>query len=336
MQAATPHDPLTLELGISFAEVSGNLMMSLLEQSQDCVKLLDTDGKLGFMNRNGRCNLEIDDFCAVEGQHWWDLWPDEAKPVVRQAVVDAMNGKDTRFEAFCPTIKGTPRWWDVTVSPVRDNAGTIFQLVSFSRDVTEQVKAREALEILALEMRHRLRNAFTVSSAIALVSAKVAPEHSAFAHDLANRYAALAQAQSQMLEKPGKALALSDLLEIMTAPYALIDWDCPPDLSVDDRNAKVIALGIGELATNSMKYGALSCNSAVQLDCAVADGELCLVWVEADVAPPEQRSDQGPDQDNAAGGNGHLLIDRMAKVYGGSFAVDWTSAGLTATLRLPS
>ena len=328
MQTATPHDPLTLELGTSFAEVSGNLMISLLEQSQDCVKLLDTDGKLGFMNRNGRCSLEIDDFCAVEGQHWWNLWPDEAKPVVRRAVEDAKNGKDSRFEAFCPTIKGTPRWWDVTVSPVRDNAGTIFQLVSFSRDVTEQVKAREALEILALEMRHRLRNAFTVSSAIALVSAKVAPEHSDFARDLANRYAALAQAQTQMLERPDQALALSDLLEIMTAPYALIDWDCPPDLPVDERNAKVVALTIGELATNSMKYGALSCSNAVQLDGTVADGKLCLVWLEVDVAPPEQCDE--------AGGSGHLLIDRMAKVYGGSFAVDWSAARLTATLRLPA
>ena len=59
----------------------------------------------------------------------------------------------------------------------------------------------------------------------------------------------------------------------------------------------------------------------------MADGELCLTWQEADVAPPEQ-SDK-------AGGSGHVLIDRMAKVYGGSFVVDWSAAGLTATLRLP-
>jgi PAS domain S-box-containing protein len=328
MQAAIQPDPLTLELGSTFAEVSGNLMMTLLEQSQDCVKLLDTEGRLGFMNRNGRCSMEVDDFCAVAGLHWWDLWPDDAKGVVRRAVCDAIAGKDSRFEAFCPTAKGTPRWWDVTVSPVRDNAGTIFQLVSFSRDVTEQVKAREALEIMALEMRHRLRNAFTVSGAIAMVSAKEAPEHRAFAHDLANRYAALAQAQSQMLEKPDKALALADLLEIMTAPYALIDWHCPAELMIDDRNAKVIALGIGELATNSMKYGALSRNAAVMLDGASTDGALCLTWHESDVAPSEH-SDEG-------GGNGHNLIDRIARVYGGTFAVDWAAEGLTATLRLPA
>lgn len=328
MQAASEHDPLTLELGNTFAEVSGNLMLALLEQSQDCVKLIDPDGKLGFMNRNGRCSLEIDDFCAVDGLYWWDLWPDAAQPVLKQAVVDAIGGKDSRFEAFCPTAKGTPKWWDVTVSPVRDDAGTIFQLVSFSRDVTEQVKAREALEIMALEMRHRLRNAFTVSGAIAMVSAKDAPQHAPFARELANRYAALAQAQAQMLEKAEKTLALSDLLEVMTAPYPLIDWSCPAALIIEERHAKVIALGIGELATNSMKYGTLSRNAAVQLDAGFTDGEICLIWHEANAARPQQS--------DPSGGNGHLLIKRMAKVYAGSFAVDWTSAGLTATLRLPA
>ena len=317
-----------LEFGNTFAEVSGNLMMTLLEQSQDCVKLLDTEGKIGFMNRNGQCSLEVDDFCTVAGLYWWDLWPDAAKPVVEKAVRDAVNGQDSRFEAFCPTVKGTPRWWDVTVSPVRDNVGTIFQLVSFSRDVTQQVNDREALEIMALEMRHRLRNAFTVTGAIALVSAKYAPQHGEFARDLANRFAALAQAQTQMLEKTGKALALADLLDTMTAPYPTIDWSCLPALLIDDRQARVIALAIGELATNSMKYGALSSNAAVRLDCANTDGVLCLTWLEAGVVP------SAPSEKDS--GSGHLLIGRMAKVYGGSFEVDWSVDGLTASLRLPT
>ena len=328
MESSMDQDPLTLKLGNTFAEASGKLLVAMLEQSQDCVKLLGTDGTLGFMNRNGRCSLEIDDFCSVEGQHWWNMWPDAVQPVVRQAVDDAMRGQESRFEAFCPTAKGTPKWWDVTVSPVRHDNGEIFQIVSFSRDVTEQVKAREALETMAFEMRHRLRNAFTVSGAIALVSAKDAPEHAAFARGLHNRFAALARAQSQMLEQTNKPFPLAVLLEIMIAPYDAIHWDCPPELTIDDRAAKVIALGIGELATNSMKYGALGQNRTVRLDGAVRDGQLQLVWNEPGVALAQDKT--------LDGGNGHLLIGRMARIYGGEFVVSWANGGLLATLALPA
>ncbi len=321
-------DALTVKLGHTFADVSSNMMIALLEQSQDCVKLMQPDGTLGFMNRNGRCSLELDDFCTIAGTHWWEMWPPEAQPQVRQAVIDACAGIDSRFEAACPTAKGTPKWWDVTVSPVRDDRGEIFQIVSFSRDVTDQVRDKQALETIAFEMRHRLRNAFTVSSAIAIVSAKDAPEHAVFARHLSQRYAALAQAQAQMLASADGPLLLADLLAVMTAPYEQIEWDCPDGLVVNERNARVIALAIGELATNSMKYGALSLNSAVVIVAAADLGRLRLTWHEAQLAQP------APQQ--TGGGSGHGLIERMAKVYSGAFAVDWSAHGLTASLDLPT
>jgi PAS domain S-box-containing protein len=326
MEKEPTQDLLTLEFGDAFAGVSGNLMVALLEQSQDCVKMMQIDGTLGFMNRNGRCNLEIDDFCDVAGKHWWDMWPDKSKPVVRQAVIAAAAGQESRFEAFCPTAKGTAKWWDVTVSPVRDDSGNIFQIVSFSRDVTEQVQAKLALETMAFEMRHRLRNAFTVSSAIAMVSAKDAPEHKQFASHLADRYAALALAQSQMLENSEKPLQLADMLEVLTAPYPPIEWQCPENLLINERNARVIALAVSELATNSLKYGALSQNSAVTLDSLVQGERLRVTWHEPQIVQPQQSA--------GGGGSGHLLIERMAKVYGGSFNLDWSASGLTASLEL--
>lgn len=321
-------DALTVELGNTFADVAGSMMIALLEQSQDCVKLMQPDGTLGFMNRNGRCSMEIDDFCAVEGTQWWDMWPAEAQPVVRQAVSQAAAGLDSRFEALCPTAKGTAKWWDVTVSPVRDNHGKIFQIVSFSRDVTDQARDKEALRTMAFEMRHRLRNAFTVSSAIAMISAKDAPEHATFARLLSQRYAALAQAQSQMLEATGGPMLLADLLAVMIAPYAQIGCDCPDGLAVNVHNAQVLALVVGELATNSLKYGALSLNSPVVIAAAERGGRLVLTWHEAELGQPAP----GPDE----GGSGHGLIERMVKAYKGSFTLDWSAQGLTASLDLPA
>lgn len=198
--------------------------------------------------------------------------------------------------------------------------------MSSSRDITEQVNAKETLEIMALEMRHRLRNAFTVSSAIAVVSAKDEPAHAQFARDLAGRFAALAIAQSQMLENSDKPLLLAELLEIMAAPYSLIEFDGPADLEISDRNARVVALAVGELATNSIKYGALGENLNVRIDSKMVDGRLVITWHEPAVSMPAVIHE--------GGGSGHKLIARMAKVYGGDFTVAWSEQGLTAHLAL--
>lgn len=320
-------DAQTAALGNTLAEISGNVMIALLEQSQDCVKLMNPAGELGFMNRNGRCSLEIDDFCTVAGQSWWDIWPAQSQPIVKRAVSAAMEGRESRFEAFCPTAKGTPKWWDVTVAPVRDNVGQIVQIVSFSRDVTEQVKAKEALETMALEMRHRLRNAFTVSSAIATLSAKDAPEHSEFARMLSARLGALAIAQSRMLESDGGAVALAGLLDDLKAPHPHLMVDCPQDIMVDEQRVRVIALTLGELTTNSLKYGALGKNVDVLLSVRLADQQLLLVWRE-----PGEPAD---DASTPSGGTGYSLINRMVKISGGVFDTVWADGVLTANLTLP-
>ncbi len=126
--------------------MSPHLIDSLLfESSPDCVKLLDLEGRLQAMNRNGLCAMEIDEFGAVQGQPWPELWPQEMRQAVADGMVAARDGRVSRFEAFCPTAKGTPRWWDVTVTPVRDAAGAVSGLLSISRDITRQVQAQERL-----------------------------------------------------------------------------------------------------------------------------------------------------------------------------------------------
>lgn len=107
-----------------------------LEASPDCVKLVSLDGRLEYMNANGRCLMEVSDFGLFKGREWADLWPEAEQPRVRAAIRDACAGQVTRFSAFCPTALGTPRWWDVVVSPLVDASGAVEMILSISRDIT--------------------------------------------------------------------------------------------------------------------------------------------------------------------------------------------------------
>src|SRR5262245_57541561 len=97
------------------------------------------------MNTNGMCMMEIDDFAQVQHRCWWDLWAEDAQALVRDAVKKARRGETVQFQALSPTAKGRPKWWDVIVTPVTDESGTLTRLLSVSRDITESKRVEEAL-----------------------------------------------------------------------------------------------------------------------------------------------------------------------------------------------
>ena len=125
----------------------------VLEHSPDCVALLDEQGRLQYMNAQGRALLEIDDFAMYARRPWRDLWPEEARAAVEAAVAQALQGQAARFQAYGPTLRGRAKWWDVIVSPIGPTSGQNRQLICVSRDVTER---RDMLETLsASEERFR-------------------------------------------------------------------------------------------------------------------------------------------------------------------------------------
>ena len=121
---------------------------AVMDSSPDCIKVLDVEGRLQFMNTGGLCLMEIDDLTPFAGQAWWELWQAEDRDRVRAAMRQAMEGQAARFQAMCPTAKGNAKWWDVMIAPIHkgaDGAG-LAGLISVSRDITENKRAE--LELL--------------------------------------------------------------------------------------------------------------------------------------------------------------------------------------------
>lgn len=126
-------------------EESESLYRGVLEASADCIKVMDLTGRLQLMNTPGLGIMEVESFEAVQGEEWASLWPEEMQEAVRGAISSAAKGEVVRFSGPCPTAKGTPKYWDVVVSPMTGDDGQARRLLVISRDVTVQRQKAEEL-----------------------------------------------------------------------------------------------------------------------------------------------------------------------------------------------
>ena len=311
-----------------FTSASNDMLAAILDQSADCIKVIGAGGTVDYMNRNGQCAMEIDDFCAIAGQIWTDLWPQEARPLLEGAMGKARLGEMARFEAFCPTAKGSPRWWDVSVSPLRRPDGSMEGFIATSRDITERVNLAALRDAASDEMRHRLRNNYVVVGSLLSAYSRGKPEQEGFVRDMIDRLNGLGIAQTMRAD--GGDCMLADLVPALLDPYETPD--CPieiaalPEAKLGQPQVDALALVLGELAVNSTKHGALSARGTVKVEGEIADGAIALRWSE--------RSDRAVASHERGGGQGLHLMTRVLASRGGGIEVAWAENGLDVTIRL--
>jgi PAS domain S-box-containing protein len=138
-------------------------LQSVLGASGDCIKVLDLDGRLTFMNEGGKRVMEVEDFDAIAGTPWRGFWSGADRDQAEAAIAAAKAGAIGRFQAFAPTMKGNVRWWDVQVTAIPDAHGDVGKLLAVSRDQTERRRAEDALE----DERRILENLNRIGIAIA-------------------------------------------------------------------------------------------------------------------------------------------------------------------------
>src|SRR5580700_952668 len=91
----------------------------LVASSHDCIKVLDLDGRLMWMNEGGMQALEICDLGPILNSSWIQFWEGDDAIAAQSAVETARKGGTARFTGFfATTATGQPRWWDVVVSSI--------------------------------------------------------------------------------------------------------------------------------------------------------------------------------------------------------------------------
>jgi two-component sensor histidine kinase len=204
-------------------------------------------------------------------------------------------------------------------------------------DVTGRKQAEEGHELLAGEMSHRVKNLLAVATGLTHITSRSAASMGEMATELIGRLTALGRAHDLVRPLPGhegKAALLGDLFSVLLAPYddtgafAGRIRVAVPRMGVGEVSARTLALVVHELATNSLKHGALS-TAAGTLDVSSAGEErdVVVVWAETGGPPIE-----GPPQ--MTGFGSRLVRRSITEQLAGAIDYDWQPTGLVVTLRM--
>jgi PAS domain S-box-containing protein len=131
---------------------SQSFTRSILESSPDCIKLMELDGTILYVNPLGPRALDMEDPRPLIGACWFDLLAEGVSAMARKAVETAARGERAQFTAMQPTATGREKWFDILATPVVAGGETT-HVVVVARDITEQKVAEEALR--DSELLHR-------------------------------------------------------------------------------------------------------------------------------------------------------------------------------------
>ncbi len=203
-----------------------------------------------------------------------------------------------------------------TKFPITDSNGTIKLIGGVGHDLTELHETELRLQVLVGELQHRTRNLMAVVLAASDKTHDSSSDLADFRHRFRDRLEALSRTQAVLsrLTEPDRVTfdqLLESELEAVGGAEHEVTADGPKGVRLRSSTVKTLAMALHELATNSVKYGALSQPSArlkIQWEFAGrgddAAPRLHIDWRETGVAMPADLSA------SASGGHGRHLIER--------------------------
>jgi two-component sensor histidine kinase len=312
---------------------NGDLLRGVLAGCGDCIKVLDLEGHLQFMSDGGKRVMEVDDFGALKGCPWPTFWAGEGNVQAMAAVEAAKAGETMRFRGAANTAKGKPRYWDVQVSPIFGPDGRPAQLLSISRDITEEWEAAQRERFLTEELAHRAKNTFAMVLAIAKQTFR-GGAHAEPLKSFTARIMTLANAHDVGRASNWTSAPIGTCITAALESHRSGDGRfhiSGPELRIAPKQALALTLAVNELATNALKYGALSSpQGRVEVSWSASDSETPMfefMWREHGGPPVVAPSQEGFGS--------RVVRDFMANDFGGVVQLSYERGGLVCQLRSP-
>ncbi len=273
-------------------------------------------------------------------------------PEDREAGQDRKEIETARREGFAPNVRwhlhkdGSQVFIDGSVRPLRESNGRLRGFLKIGQDVTERRQAEERLreserqaKLLLAELQHRVRNTLSVVRSIARRTAQTSESVEDYAMHLEGRIDAFARVQATVTRTPDAGIDLTNLvadtlLSVGAQEGERVRHIKGPSVRLQAKAAETVALAIHELATNAVKYGALSSEQgSIAVEWSIEETpeqpRLVLRWTETGV----KLSGEKPTRR----GFGTELIERtVAYDLGGEASLEFRPDGLHCTISLPA
>ena len=240
----------------------------------------------------------------VLGQSLHDLLATGADEAAMHEIAAAFDGG----KEICPDIHYTRKdggefWGALFICPVRDEQGKIVQYFMSIADLTKERQEQAHAQTLIAELNHRVKNTLSTVQSIVTQALRRSSDREVVTA-IESRLMALSRSHDLLTMANWESVGLHDTVTRALEPFGY-PAKVEGRLSVEGENLQLgtkatLALSVAfhELATNAVKYGALSsARGRVAVRWHVERGEgdserLKLSWVESGgppVVPPIQR-----------------------------------------------
>ncbi len=268
----------------------------------------------------------------VLGRSFRDVWS-EAWAEIGPIADKAMAGEATFIEDFPLVINRNgydeQAYFTFCYSPIHDEDGNVAGFMDTVVETTAKMLQQKRTDFLNRELHHRIKNMLASVAALANQTLKGTISLEDARSALQARIGALAGAHTRILEGGESRADIDVIVRTSLAPHinpASSQLTLQgPSLVIDDRQSIALALAVNELATNSLKSGALS----------VPKGEVAIEW-GFDADAEEARSffftwteGDGPAVDRPGRkGFGSILLSQIAPVdFDGEASLDYPADG---------
>ena len=313
-------------------------LKNLFESTRIATIFLDADSRIRTYTPAAQQLFRL--IATDEGRPLSDMAGHLAFPGLAENILKVMRlGEVLEYQAPRPDIGAH---FLVRILPYKEADKTPNGVVLTFLDVTQLADARDHIQklgrseahqrVLIGELNHRVKNMLGVVIGIAELTVGTAPSPEAFYESLLGRLRAMAGAYELLSRENWSKTTVRELVAEETAPFeASSVTTSGPDVHLSPDEALAISVVLHELATNAVKYGALSRAQgmvSIGWNIAASDlGVLEIVWRETGGPPVTGTPKRG---------FGLNLIEReVASQFGGAVDVQFDAGGLLARISFP-
>lgn len=194
-----------------------------------------------------------------------DVWSGGVHPEDRARVETALAAAMDSGEEYVSEYRicqpgGDTVWLSARGRFLYDEQGKPVRMLGALIDTTQRRREEEWQKLLVAELQHRVRNLIGMVRSVARLSAPSHRHVDEYVDHLIGRLQAMGRTQSTLTRSPGRSVDLAELVREELLVHAVQEDKCHvdgPEVALSPHAAEIVTLAIHELATNSVKYGAL-------------------------------------------------------------------------------